>query len=139
MKKLSILLSLIIGVLGKRCVGREVRKEVQINGIKGKLLKYLIVVMLFWGHTLITIKWDWGNFFPKIEKWLIPTVKDKKVISSNSLLKDTHMEELDSVQEFSEIQGWLLLTFFICLHNQLSSLNSVIVQMSEKHDSSSRQ
>ena len=56
MKKLSILLSLIIGVLGKRCVGREVRKEVQINGIEGKLLKYLIVVMLFWGHTLITIK-----------------------------------------------------------------------------------
>ena len=49
------------------------------------------------------------------------------------------MEELDSVQEFNEIQSWLLLTFFICLHNQLSSLNSVIVQMSEKHDSSSRQ
>ena len=105
MKKLSILLSLIIGVLGKSCVGREVWKEVQINGIKGKLLKYLIVVMLFWGHTLITIKWDWGNFFPKIEKWLTPTVKDKKVISSNSLLKDTHMEELDSVQEFSEYKG----------------------------------
>ena len=42
------------------------------------------------------------------------------------------MEELDSVQKFIEIQGWLLLTFFICLHNQLSSLNSIIVQMSEK-------
>ena len=41
------------------------------------------------------------------------------------------MEELDSVQKFIEIQGWLLLTFFICLHNQLSSLNSIIVQMSE--------
>ena len=52
---------------------------------------------------------------------------------------DTQMEELDSVQKFSEIQGWLLLTFFICLHNQLSSFNSVIVQMSEKRDSSSRQ
>ena len=34
---------------------------------------------------------------------------------------DTHMEELDSVQKFIEIQGWLLLTFFICLHNQLKS------------------
>ena len=33
---------------------------------------------------------------------------------------------------FIEIQGWLLLTFFICLHNQLSSFNSIIVQMSEK-------
>ena len=43
---------------------------------------------------------------------------------------------LDSVQKFTEIQGWLLLTFFICLHNQLSSFNSVIVQMSEKRDSS---
>ena len=32
------------------------------------------------------------------------------------------MEELASVQKFIEIQGWLLLTFFICLHNQLKSL-----------------
>ena len=56
-----------------------------------------------------------------------------------SSFNNTHMEELDSVQKFIEIQGWLLLTFFICLHNQLSSFNSIIVQMSEKHDSSSRQ
>ena len=46
---------------------------------------------------------------------------------------------LDSVQEFNEIQGWLLLTFFICLHNQLSFFNSIIVQMSEECDSSNRQ
>ena len=26
-------------------------------------------------------------------------------------LNDTHMEELDSVQKFIEMQGWLLLTF----------------------------
>ena len=45
------------------------------------------------------------------------------------------MEEIDSVQKFIEIQGWLLLTFFICLHNQLSCFISIIVQMSEKHDS----
>ena len=42
------------------------------------------------------------------------------------------MEKLDSVQKFIEIQGLLLLTFFICLHSQLSSFNSIIVQMSEK-------
>ena len=42
------------------------------------------------------------------------------------------MEEIDSVQKFIKIQGWLLLTFFICLQNQLSSFNSIIVQMSEK-------
>ena len=46
---------------------------------------------------------------------------------------------LNSVQKFIEIQGWQLLTFFICLHNQLSSFNSIIVQMSEKRDSSNRQ
>ena len=30
------------------------------------------------------------------------------------------------------MQGWLLLTVFICLHNQLRSINSIIVQVSEK-------
>ena len=45
------------------------------------------------------------------------------------------MEELDSVQNIIEIRGWVLLTFFICLHNQLSFFNSIIVQMSEKCDS----
>ena len=34
--------------------------------------------------------------------------------------------------KFIEKQDWLLLTFFICLHNQLSSFNSISVQMSEK-------
>ena len=48
------------------------------------------------------------------------------------------MEELDSLQKYIEMQGCLLLTFFICLYNQLSSFNSIIVEMSEKHDSSSR-
>ena len=47
-------------------------------------------------------------------------------------LNDPDMEELDSVQELNEIQDWLLLTFFVCLHNQLSSFNSIIVQISEK-------
>ena len=43
------------------------------------------------------------------------------------------------LKKFIEIQGWLLLTFFICLHNQLSSFNSIVIQMYEKHDSSNRQ
>ena len=42
------------------------------------------------------------------------------------------MGELDSVQKVIELQGWLFLTFFICLRNQLSSFNSIIVQTSEK-------
>ena len=49
------------------------------------------------------------------------------------------MEELDSVQKFIKIQGWLPLAFLICLQNQLSSFNSIMVQMSEKHDLSNRQ
>ena len=48
-------------------------------------------------------------------------------------------ESIDSVQEINETQGWLLLTFFTRLHNQLRPSSSIIVQMSEKHDSSSRQ
>ena len=34
--------------------------------------------------------------------------------------------------KFIEIQGRLRLAFFICLHKQLSSFNSITVQMSEK-------
>ena len=34
--------------------------------------------------------------------------------------------------KFIEIQGWLRLTVFMYLHNQLRSFNSIIVQMSEK-------
>ena len=77
-----------------------------------------------------------------------------KIVAKNTLLgsRETHFmfmrindtqgktcALLNSVQKFIAIQGWLLLTFFICLHNQLSSFNSIIVQMSEKHDSSNRQ
>ena len=47
------------------------------------------------------------------------------------------------LQEFIEIEAWLLLTFFICLNNQLSSIHSIIaysrVQMLVWGDSSSKQ
>ena len=45
---------------------------------------------------------------------------------------------LNSVQKFIEIRGWLIVTFFICLHNQLSPLISTIVQMFKKPDLSNR-
>ena len=39
---------------------------------------------------------------------------------------DTHMEEIELLlKKFIEIQGSMLLTFFICLHSQLS-FNSII-------------
>ena len=33
---------------------------------------------------------------------------------------------LNSVQEFIEIEPWLLLTFFPCLHSQLNSIHSIV-------------
>ena len=49
---------------------------------------------------------------------------------------------LNSVQESIKIKAWLRLTIFICLHNQLISIHSIVtyqrVQMSEKGDSSNR-
>ena len=51
------------------------------------------------------------------------------------MINDTHRKKicgvLNSMQKFIEILGWLLLTFFISLHDQLSSFNSIIVQMFE--------
>ena len=53
--------------------------------------------------------------------------------SRSKILNDTHMEELVLYwihhKKFIEIQGWLLLTFFICLHKK--SFNSIIAQMSK--------
>ena len=49
---------------------------------------------------------------------------------------------INSVPEFDEIEAWLLLTFFVCLYNQLFSVYSFVtywrVQMFEIHDSSNR-
>ena len=57
------------------------------------------------------------------------------------IFNDTHLEELDSVQIFIEIQGRLLLTFFICLHNQVllillsyRCLKNVIHQVDSKNE-----
>ena len=47
------------------------------------------------------------------------------------------------VQEFLEIEAWLLLTFFVSLHSHLSLIYSIVTyyreQMFEKGDSSNRQ
>ena len=43
-------------------------------------------------------------------------------------LNDTHRENcvlLNSIQEFIEIETRLLLTFVLCLHNQLVSIHSI--------------
>ena len=65
-------------------------------------------------------------------------------VSSSSVwvLNNTQWKNLCFTEfstKFIEIQCWQLLKFFICLHTQLSSFNSDIVQMSKKRDSSNRQ
>ena len=61
-------------------------------------------------------------------------------VNNENVFNDTHREKL-VLTEFStnSVHGWLLLTFFIYLHNQLSYFNSIIINMSEKCDSSNRQ
>ena len=47
-------------------------------------------------------------------------------------LNNTHRENcvsLNSVQEFIEIGIWLLLTLFLCLHNQLISIHSIVTHI----------
>ena len=90
-----------------------------------------------WGNTLKAF--DKKHYKMKIELHEEVENVDYWFKLNRTVLNDTHMEGLalllSSVQKFIEIQSCLLLTFFTCLHNQLSSLNSIIVQMSEKRDS----
>ena len=37
-----------------------------------------------------------------------------------------HCVLLSSVQKRIEIEAWLLLIFFLCLHNQLVSIHSIV-------------
>ena len=66
-------------------------------------------------------------------------------LSDSSVLNNAHREKLSFIQlakEFIEIEAWLLLAFFLCLDNQLSSLHFIVtywrVQMFEQGDSSNR-
>ena len=43
--------------------------------------------MLLWGFSLITIKWDQGEFRLKIGKWITLQSKIEKVIWSKSSIK----------------------------------------------------
>ena len=64
------------------------------------------------------------TFYSKIEKRKI--FEKLKIFYQTLYLNNTHRENcvlLNSVQECFEIEAWLLLTFFICLYNQLKSTN----------------
>ena len=48
----------------------------------------------------------------------------KKVLLA--ILTGKNFVILNSVQEFIEIKVWLLLSFFVCLHNQLKSIHPIV-------------
>ena len=61
----------------------------------------------------------------------------------SAVLKATHSKKLIfSVQQLTKIEAWLLLTFFMCFSNHLSSIHSIVTyqkaQMFEKGDPSNR-
>ena len=73
-------------------------------------------------------------------KWMVPPFsKFYGKIWDGFYLNDNNRENSWFTEFSTKIQGWLSLTFFICLNNQLSSFNSIIVQISEKRNSSNRQ
>ena len=82
---------------------------------------------------------NWTNMEIEYHYWI------KHIrITLNASLNDTHRVKcvlLNSVQEFIEAEACLVLTFFLCLHNQLISTQSIVthMQMFEKCDSSNRQ
>ena len=49
-----------------------------------------------------------------------------KISKSDLMVLTGKIVLLNSVQEFIEIEAWLLLTFFLCLHNQLLSMHSIV-------------
>ena len=61
----------------------------------------------------------------------------------NYAIRRENCVSLNLVQEFIEIEAWLLLTFFLCLDNQSISVHSIFMyqklQMFEKCDSSNRE
>ena len=50
------------------------------------------------------------------------------LLISSACFNDTHMEKLCFIQFSTRMAGWLLLTFLICLHNQLSSIIHCIIK-----------
>ena len=49
-----------------------------------------------------------------------------KISKSDLMVLTGKIVLLNSVQEFIEIEAWLLLTFFLRLHNQLLSMHSIV-------------
>ena len=71
----------------------------------------------------------WSNSFLSI--WVLGILtlenfKNREILLRKSIKAMKPCVLLSSVQEFIEIGAWLLLTFFIWLHNQLSSIHFIV-------------
>ena len=54
-----------------------------------------------------------------------------QICSGYDFFNDTHKKNyvlLESVQEFIEIEAWMPLTFLLCLHNQLTTIRSIVTK-----------
>ena len=86
-----------------------------------------------------------GSWDQEIDLWftnhqpLIPTLYYLHSLRKQTIFTviNTHWEKL-CLQEFTEIEAWMLLTLFICLHKRSRSMHSIVtyyrVQMFEKGD-----
>ena len=74
---------------------------------------------IFFMHVLVFL-----NF---LLKKVVPSFQYKSVIREKKLIiiNDTHREKPCFAQFSTTMAAWLLLTCFICLHNQWSSIHSI--------------
>ena len=67
-----------------------------------------------------------------ILKNLIKTIRYPKLntvtpgVKGSAILAGENCVLLNSIQEYFEVEVWLLLNFFMCLHNQLISIHCVV-------------
>ena len=78
-------------------------------------------------YQIILISWK----FPEEFKWLKIRWYDW-LIGLKDCINDNNRKNcvlLNLVQELFDIEAWLLLTFFLCLHNQLISIHNQLISM----------
>ena len=73
-----------------------------------------------WAFT-VSVIWSW-KYFPN---YLLPTYTNK-THPSLKIFTGKNCGLLNLLQEFIKIEVWLLLNFFIWLHNQLISIHSIV-------------
>ena len=98
-------------------------------------MQYWYVIIIYSGYIFITGLCQ-SVYFPYSFGKIVFLLSMFSVYSVYFCILSILTVLLNSVQEFIEKEAWLLLTFFICLHNHLSSIHSIVtyqrVHMLEK-------